>query len=160
MSAYDQALQDVAEETFETLAFMLVMPDDEPMEPDPAMTACCVEFSGPFGGTLYVRVSSAMLPALAANMLGMEFDSGVPSPEQQRDALRELLNVVCGNLLPAIAGTEPLFNVGAPELLDEPDLPATRHDREPAGRARMELDSGSAELVLFMDRDPAAGQAA
>lgn len=151
MSTYDQQLQQVAEETFENLAFMLVMPDDEPLDADGPQVTCEVDFSGPFGGRLYLRVSQMMLSPLASNMLGLDFDSDPPSPVQQNDALGELLNVVCGNVLPAIAGTEPLFNVSAPKVLEDADLPTEWQGRQPAGAVHLELDSGSAELVLFLD---------
>jgi len=36
-----------------------------------------------------------------------------PSPAEQRDALHEVANVICGSLLPAIAGTDQVFTLAA-----------------------------------------------
>ena len=109
----NEPLRQVAEETFESLAFMFAMPGDDEFGPDPdaPLAVARVSFHGPFAGELHLGVSRDMLPDLAANMLGMDEQATAPTPEQQADALRELLNVVCGNLLPAIAGAEAVFNV-------------------------------------------------
>jgi CheY-specific phosphatase CheX len=47
-------------------------------------------------------------------MLGAESEE--ISPDQQKDALKEATNVVCGNFLPEIAGPEAVFHIDAPVL--------------------------------------------
>ena len=153
----DEILRRVAEKTLESLAFMLPMseeyqPDEAqtPTEDDSAMVAS-VCFSGPFGGTLFVAFPGCMLPELAENMLGLDFEAAAPTTDQQQDALKELANVICGNLLPEIAGTEAEFDVGAPQLLTQGTIPGSYRQRPPAAGAQLCLDSGSAILALFTD---------
>ena len=62
------------------------------------------------------------LAELTANMVGAEDPSDVP-PEQQTDGLKELVNVICGNLLPVLAGAEVVFDVHAPILLNRGEIP-------------------------------------
>ncbi len=164
----DEILRRVAEKTLESLAFMLPMdeeyqPDEaqRPTEDDSALVAS-VCFSGPFGGTLFVAFPSCMLSELAENMLGLDFEAAAPTTDQQRDALKELGNVICGNLLPEIAGAEAEFDVGAPELLTQGTIPQSYRQRPLSAGARFWLDSGSVLLGLFTDEPvpAAAGQSA
>src|SRR5512136_617301 len=114
----EAVLASVAETTLAELAFIFSMPDDEAVRHvSPALVASAVDFVGPFSGTLAVAVSANMLPVIASNMLGLDEEGGSPTPEQERDALKELANVLCGNLLPALAGTEAIFKIEAPEAV-------------------------------------------
>jgi hypothetical protein len=150
---FSDTLWTVGEETFESLAFMLLMPDDEDSPGESWAHVCRVDFTGPFGGTVFVAISPGMLEPLAANMLGIEPGEDTPEGVKLEDAIKELLNVVCGNLLPAIAGSEEVFHIASPTLLDEPSVPQQVDGLEERGRAEMTLDSGRALLVLFLDTD-------
>ncbi len=78
-------------------------------------------------------------------------------PDQQQDALKELCNVLCGNLLPEVAGSKAVFDLAAPELLDCAALEAARAGQTPRARMTMGLDEGSIELILYHeDFDPEA----
>ena len=150
MNRYDELLRQVAEEVFESLAFLLLLSEEEasPLADAPRVVAK-VEFTGAFDGALFIGVSRDMLEALSANMLGMEEDYG-PPPDQQGDALKELLNVVCGNLLPKIAGAEAVFDVCAPEIFPDKRTPETFSGRSAAAKAGFDLDVGEADLALFV----------
>ncbi len=158
----DETLARVAEAVFESLAFVLPAFEDEghceePAPPEAAdRTAASISFTGPFEGTLALSASNELLPTIAANMLGLDFDE-VPSQDVQRDAFKELLNVTCGNLLPALAGEQAVFDVGAAELLVDGALPATVAGRPPIAAARLHLEGGWVELVLFAPQRLAAG---
>jgi len=155
---------ETTEITCETLAFMFPMlpPEDgpEPGEQEHSeLIRVRVYFEGLVDGALLLSMPGAMLPALAANMLGL--DEAATTPEQRADAARELCNVVCGNLLPAVAGPEPVFSVSPPELCD--DIPAP--DSATCVSARTWLDEGWVEaefsvtggLDRLSSRDGGAG---
>ena len=154
----DETLARVAEEVFGSLAFVLPAFEEELSAPPQAAdsTAASISFAGPFDGTLALSASDELLPAVAANMLGLDFGE-VPSQDVQRDAFKELLNVTCGNLLPALAGQQAVFDVGAAELLADGALPATVAGRPPLAAARLQLEGGWVELVLFAPERVAAG---
>ncbi|MDD2237994.1 MAG: chemotaxis protein CheX, partial [Kiritimatiellae bacterium] len=73
-----------------------------------------IEFSGPFSGRLSLVASPSFCSLLAANVLGME--PAELTVEHAEDALRELVNVICGELLVALAGKAVIFDLSAPVL--------------------------------------------
>ncbi|MGM0491813.1 MAG: chemotaxis protein CheX [Armatimonadota bacterium] len=140
-----QTIVETTEMTCETLAFMFPMPppDDGPdleEQQHHEIARVRVHFAGPFEGSLTLSMPRSMLPPLAANMLGLDGDA--TTSEQRRDAACELCNVVCGNLLPAVAGAAPVFTVSPPELCDDPPAP----DSNSSVSARVWLDEGWAEV--------------
>ena len=146
---HDEILQRVAEETFEALAFLLPMPEpDEPFENCPT-AAVTVGFHGPFDGKLIVTLPESVLGELACNMLGLD-DGAEVAVDTQYDALKELANVVCGNVLPEIAGTMAVFNVDAPELTGA-SAPVSGDRLSTAAATRFFLDSGPATLELLIE---------
>lgn len=144
-----EALHKVAEDVLEKLAFIFSFPEEEREDPDPeGVVGVGVTFSGPFNGILFMRIAKDILPELAGNMLGIDEDE--TTGELQHDALKELLNVVCGNLLPALAGKERIFNVGAPVIHTDG---GQGMKQEPVGVARLDLEDRICDLMLFVEGD-------
>jgi CheY-specific phosphatase CheX len=142
-----EALSQVAVDTFEKLAFMFAFPEDGGQtEQMKDMVSASVVFSGPFSGLVTIRISGAVLPELAANMLGMDDEADV-TLDQQHDALKETLNVICGNLLPAIAGQEPIFNMEMPRILSQGEISET----DALFKVRLEFDEGQCEISIHVD---------
>ena len=145
-SALNKELYRAAALTFEQLSFMLPMPDDTEGEAPPAVEiVAAVSFQGPFSGRLLVGAPRALLPALAANMLG---EDEVQNEVQQLDALAEVANVICGNLLPALAGVEAVFDFEAPQVFESVLLTA---DERPTAEIVIILDEGAAQVALHVD---------
>jgi hypothetical protein len=121
--------------------------DESQLEATPA-AAALVRFNGPISGTLVVVLfGEGLLPSLTANMLG---ETETPSEEQQKDALREVTNVICGNMLPYLAGVDAVFNLDTPEVLANPgNAPEIG---TPDAQVRIGLDSGRADLQLYLTR--------
>jgi len=112
-----------------------------------------VRFRGPIEGRLVLRTGGAILPAIVANMLGE--DAGAV-PNAERDALGEMANVICGNVLPEFAGNDATFNLDAPRWIAAPNAPAAE---APAAHARVlvGVGPGRAEVQLYIN-GAAAGQ--
>ncbi len=149
--ALNGTLYRVAGRVLEQLALMYLVAEDETpwASAEPEHTAS-VAFRGPFGGRLAVAVSDGLLPELAANMLGLP-DAERPTPEQCEDALKELANVICGNLLPALAGTKPVFLIEAPRLGSQNAIEAASL----VGTSRLYADAGVVDVRLFVDNPSA-----
>jgi len=64
-----------------------------------------------------------------------------------RDALGEVANVVCGNLLPEIAGRDAVFRLDAPRAFDG----AGCGHGTPAAALSLGVDGGRAELALHLE---------
>ena len=118
-------LQTAATSTFESLA--LLFAEDAPTAAQrevPLAHAMQVQFGGTpeegaFAGTLVVAVTDDVAAALAANMLGIEPTDA--DAQARRDALGELANVVCGNVVPLLGGRAAVFHLAAPAALALPD---------------------------------------
>jgi len=151
----EEIMSQVTIDTLEKLAFMFAFLDeDEEGQPRDSMIAGSVSFTGPFSGTLIVTISLQALQELAGNMLGLE-DGEETTEDHRSDALKETMNVICGNLLPAIAGDEVIFDIGVPGV-----LPADQEmrkgagipdGREPSAKVNLDLDEGQCVLFLFLD---------
>jgi CheY-specific phosphatase CheX len=134
--------------TFEELCFLLPDPElQESQRQAPVDLAVRIAFSGPFRGHLLIKVCGGLLPMLAANMLGQ---AETPPAEQQHDALGEVANVVCGNLLPRIAGPKEVFQLGPPQLVECSD--ATPDNAVLlAAEVQVGVAAGRIDLLLFAD---------
>ncbi len=148
---FEKTLSNIAIETFEKLAFLFAFPADEADtgQPDSMVTAG-VSFAGSFSGTLIIKVSAEALPELAANMLGVDEDEET-TLDQQHDALKETLNVICGNLLPEIAGRQEVFNIDSPQIVTVEQTIEKNPDRSSTYHVKLALDDGQCELLLFID---------
>jgi len=94
-----ERLRAIATTVFEDLGLLFV---EEGPEAAPEATLAAharVAFSGTVDGWLEVAVSEGILRELAENMLGT---ADTPSVEIQLDALGEVANVICGNMVPVL----------------------------------------------------------
>lgn len=101
----------------EQLAFMFAEPAAKDELPPPAEEdAMCVRmgFSGSLEGTLQLGIPLGICAELATNMLGMDLGHD-EAAAKGLDAMKEVLNVTCGNILTELAGTEPVFTLSIPE---------------------------------------------
>lgn len=76
-----------------------------------------MHFNGVIRGTLGLLTTRELGLEVAANLLGLEPDDDEIG-ERAPDAIKELLNVVCGNLLTELAGDEEVFDLSIPALTE------------------------------------------
>lgn len=144
------ALTQATTSTFEELALLLAVPPDAPAsadggaEPRPPC-GVRVDFAGPWGGSVVVRVAESVLDAAAANMLGI---AAAPDAPARRDALGELANVICGNVLPGIAGRTAVFALQAPRWLGAADAACAPADLRVA--TTLAVDDGRIVVELHV----------
>ncbi len=146
-STMAQSLSQTTAATFEDLA--LLFPEQEPnaeQEAAPLDVTVSVDFRGPFTGRLVLSASAIVLPAIASNMLG---EAQSRKPQLQRDALGELANVICGNVLPLIAGAEAVFNLSAPRVHDADEAPSREHDT-PTAHVGFGVEEGRIASTLYV----------
>jgi hypothetical protein len=140
-------LEQVAEEVFASMAFLFpAAAEDCPAGERDAESCASVAFAGSVCGRLVLRVPEAIVPSMAANMLGCP-DPDAVSAEQQRDALGEMANVICGNLLPRLTSPRDIYHVAQPAFGPPPEEP-----RRPACEARVCLEAGAVSLQLYLDQ--------
>lgn len=113
-------------EVLANLAFMFT--DEDPGDPPAGdvWLETTIAYSGPVSGTLRLRCTRDFSTRLAANLLGT--DPGDRDAEQSAsDAVKELMNILCGQFITAAHGAEEVFSLTIPEIVElseTPDLTA------------------------------------
>jgi CheY-specific phosphatase CheX len=121
------ALSRAVREVFENLCFMLPSPSGVSIPPgstEPislSRVILAVDFSGAGCGALHLTLPDSMIAPVASAMLG---EDGPLELSEQYDAVCELANIVCGNVLPLIAGDRAVFDLASPRVIAtmDPDL--------------------------------------
>jgi CheY-specific phosphatase CheX len=112
---------DVFCRVMESLAFYFVDPVDKidvDVEAlDMPYRQLSMRFEGPHIGSLVLYIPQSMTSVIWANMLGVD-ESEATDQAQQNDAICELLNVICGQALTELWGTEPVFDLHVPQMQD------------------------------------------
>lgn len=115
----EEALVRVFPDVLERMAFMFADPADpaEVLGAGNEAVGATMRFTGIWNGTLMLAAPRSLCEELAANVLGL--DPGNEGAAQKApDALKELLNVTCGNVLTRLAGDEPVFDLTVPTVRD------------------------------------------
>ncbi len=102
-------------DVLEKMAFMFAEPieEDADLASEGEFVKAQMSFAGPFDGVVELIVPASLCPVMAENILG-DFDP--ETPEKAYDALKEILNVTCGNVLTEIAGEKPVFDLTVPQV--------------------------------------------
>ena len=111
----ESVLVGATQAALEKTAFMFAEPGtpeaaDIGQVPPPVVAT--VAFTGSHHGAFAIAFPARLLPVLAVNVLGEE---DAPDDETQRDALGELANIICGNVLPAL-NPEGKYSLGPPAV--------------------------------------------
>lgn len=137
-------LRRVVISTFEDLA--LLLPEAEsahapsPTAPAPLAHAVRVVFTGPRTGFVDVRASDGVGAATARNMLADDY----PAPALCADALAEVANVICGNLVPVLAAPDDIYRLDAPVAV--PVAPAPAAD----ACVQLAIEGGTVDVRLVL----------
>lgn len=145
-SSVEKVLYRKAALIFEEMGFLLPRAETSEIGEHDGCNAS-VSFHGPFSGRLVVSLSSAILAMLSANMLGVP---GPVNASYQQDALGEIANVICGNLLPEISDRKAVFHLDAPVLSEGYNPHDIGSGSTPAAQAHFGLDVGCADVALFI----------
>lgn len=110
-----ERMHEIVQQVIEPLSFMFVEPVEHTLllSPDDPIEVRMV-FSGDFCGELALLAPSALARELCANMLGADV-CDIIAGDRALDALKELVNVLCGHIVTEIAGEGPAFNLQPPD---------------------------------------------
>lgn len=75
-----------------------------------------VNFTGEHAGSIHFWGDKDFAKLIAVNMLGYSEDEEIPDKVID-DSLKELTNVLTGNMLTSLFGEEPLFDLSVPEKI-------------------------------------------
>lgn len=143
-NALTTPLHETAAMVLEQMAFLCSTAVDAELPVDPGDGIVGVDFAGPYQGRLLVSMATGTLPTFAANMIGADEP---PPAEVQRDALGELANVICGNLLPKVTESNPVFDLSTPQSYPSWEA-AFQGIGERVAHVALNLDGGRADVVF------------
>ncbi len=92
----------------------VIRPEDPPRF-DQAPMHAHITFEGPSSGELGLLMENSLAADLASRILGVD-ESRDLLQEMVVDAVKELLNVICGQFLTQRFGYEPAFTLGVPRV--------------------------------------------
>lgn len=104
------------------LAFMFTgEPPPEPLADDVWLEGT-IRYYGPVSGSLRLRCTRDFSIALAANLLGTDADHS-DAEENANDAIKELMNILCGQFVTSAYGTGEVFRLTIPQIAEIPETP-------------------------------------
>lgn len=103
------------------LAFMFTEDEEATSNPDEVWLETKIGYRGPVNGELRFRCTREFSRLLASNLLGVVAEEA--GDEQADDAAKEFMNIVCGQLVTALHGTEAIFNLTIPEIRKIAEMP-------------------------------------
>ena len=138
-------LLDVVEEVISAEAFAFVDPcgNEDLIANTDTCLSVQIGFEGSVSGLLKWVVPEAISADLAVNILGLD-DTDEVEKEDARDAVQELLNVICGQMLTRLFGSEPIFRLSIP------------HTEEADASQWQELSADSQMIGVSIDDVPTA----
>ncbi|MCK7467402.1 MAG: chemotaxis protein CheX [Desulfosudis oleivorans] len=105
--------------TFEDICFIYQVPELKDDQKNLTLEAAAeVKYKGNFTGKLVIETRGGLFSAIAANMLSND----VPSIQQKKDALGEIANIICGNVVPSLGRSDPEYKIESPRFLNKDDL--------------------------------------
>lgn len=120
-------LTTIFSEVLQNLAFMFSDDDDAEVSPGDVWLETEISYAGPARGILRFHCNRDFTMLLAANLLGIGPES-VDTATKANDAVKEFMNILCGQLITALHGAEDVFDLTIPqirELAETPDFTAS-----------------------------------
>jgi CheY-specific phosphatase CheX len=85
--------------------------------------------------------------AIAANMLSDD----VPNAQQKKDALGEIANIICGNVVPSLGRGGRGYKIESPRFLNKDDLLKEEKQGQPLAEITLNFNQGRADIKFFVD---------
>ena len=112
-----KTIKKICFDIFEQLAFMFgdELEKDDVQCPEDDFLKATMNFSGHKNGAIEIIIPTRLAPALAYNILGVDESDHIESGIAE-DALKELLNTLCGRMLPSLFTDQETFDLHPPEV--------------------------------------------
>ena len=134
--------------TFEDICFIYQVPELKDDQKNLTLEAAAeVKYKGKFTGKLVIETRGGLFSAIAANMLSND----VPSIQQKKDALGEIANIICGNVVPSLGRSDPEYKIESPRFLNKDDLLKEEKQGKPLAGITLNFNQGRVDVKLFVD---------
>jgi len=144
----ENILRESTIKTFEDICFIYQVPELKDDQKKLTLEAAAeVKFRGNYTGKLMIETRGGLFSAIAANMLSNE----VPSIQQKKDALGEVANIICGNVVPSLGRSEPEYKIESPTCLNTDDVLKEYKKLKPLAEVSLNFNQGRADIKLFVN---------
>ena len=155
MNAWNNTtIDEVFLDVVEKLAFMFGDPCDVSELPSDGgiWSRASIRFHGGVSGVVSLSVPDDLCLEIAENILGMDMDEVEDELELGRDSLKEMLNVICGHVVPVLQGegTDVWLDVPLLEQIPGEQCVATASDE---GVTSYNLDGSPVLLGFHIDSE-------
>ena len=152
---YNEIITESIVDIFEKVAFLFPMPVEEPgdVSPEECSQNIClgIKFTGHRNGDFILSLPKELTKEISANMLGVDEDD--PDVEQKSiDAAKEILNIVCGNMLPKIYGEDPVFHLSAPYIAENMDENVSESGSDNFAKIQLDVDDSIVTVVFAVEQ--------
>ena len=140
--------------TLEDLCFMYQEPElKDAQENLPLEAAAEVKYrSDDFTGKLLIETRGRLFSAIATNILSNDD----PIAQQKKDALGEIANIICGNIVPSLGGGGREYKIESPIFLNKDELLKEEKLGKPLAEITLNFNDGRVDIKLFVDGYSAA----
>ena len=144
----ENVLKEATIRTFEDICFIYQVPELKDAQKNLALEAAAeVKYRGDFTGKLLIETRGGLFMSIAANMLSND----VPSTQQKKDALGEIANIICGNIVPSLGRGGREYKIESPISLKKDDLLKEKKQGKPLVEITLNFNQGRADIKLFVD---------
>jgi len=143
----EKALKAAVLKTFEETCYLYPVPElKDIQELLPLEAAAEVKYRGDFTGRILIETRGGLFRAIAVNMLSNQDPTGA----QKMDALGEIANIICGNVIPALGGASQGYRIEAPKIIP---LSEAQNNLlgEPLVWTVLNLNQGRVDLKFYVD---------
>lgn len=143
---------EAAVNTFERNCFMFPLDESEVedvVDAESALANICsvVKFHGAAKGGTKVRTSNELMRALGANMLGIDR----PNPQEKREALCEIANIICGNIVPVFSTESDICYLEPPKIVKCPSCSFEESSNHKSETVCIYMDEGMAQIEVYYE---------
>jgi CheY-specific phosphatase CheX len=141
-------LESSAIATFEDVCFMYQVPEfknaQKKLKPQAAAE---VKYTGDCSGRLVIETYGDLFTAIAGNILS----DNSPGLSKKKDALGEIANIICGNVVASLGRSKKGYRIGAPTSLAKDQLPKGKKTVKPFAEVCLNFNEGRADIKFFVD---------
>ncbi len=120
-------LKTIFSDVLAKLAFMFTDEDVTGEASEQTWLETVISYQGPSEGTLRFRCTRDFTVLLAANLLGIDPEDDC-AVTQCEDAAKEFMNIVCGQLVTALHGSDDVYVLSIPQTIELPEMPDLADD--------------------------------
>ena len=151
MKVQQKTLPDVISNIIEELAMVMLEKVEGKVENfDPKLTGW-IDFEGPVNGRLRIKCNEKFAEILAGNLLGTNLED-FETQANAWDAIAELLNIVCGNVVAILYDADRRFTLSAPQVNTTDNvIPDTHMTQKNVETCILSMEGEPAEFSLITE---------